>query len=43
VELGKKLATEIRHQLDDDQPVSSHDPSTNNLINYYKRVREESL
>jgi glucose-6-phosphate isomerase len=43
VELGKKLAVEIRHQLDDDKPVSSHDPSTNNLINYYKRVREEGI
>lgn len=43
VELGKKLAGAIRHELDDDSPVSSHDPSTNNLINYYKRVREESL
>jgi glucose-6-phosphate isomerase len=43
VELGKKLAGAIRCELDDDSPVSSHDPSTNNLINYYKRVREESL
>jgi glucose-6-phosphate isomerase len=43
VELGKKLAGRIRHELDDEQPVSSHDPSTNNLINYYKRVREENL
>jgi glucose-6-phosphate isomerase len=43
VELGKKLATEIRRQLEDEQPVSSHDPSTNNLINYYKRVRDEGV
>lgn len=43
VELGKKLAVEIRHQLDDNKPVSSHDPSTNNLINYYKRMREEGI
>jgi glucose-6-phosphate isomerase len=43
VELGKKLAVKIGRQLEDDKPVASHDPSTNNLINYYKRVREENL
>jgi len=41
VELGKKMSATIRRELDDDKPVSSHDPSTNNLINYYKQVREE--
>jgi glucose-6-phosphate isomerase len=39
VELGKQLAKNILPELDGDQPVSSHDSSTNNLINYYKRLR----
>jgi glucose-6-phosphate isomerase len=42
VELGKKLAVNIRRELEDESPVTSHDPSTNNLINYYKRVRGEN-
>ena len=39
VELGKKLAKEIIDELQDDKPVSSHDSSTNHLINYYKQNR----
>ena len=39
VELGKQLAKNILPELEGDQPVSSHDSSTNNLINYYKRLR----
>lgn len=39
VELGKQLAKNILPELDGDQPISSHDSSTNNLINYYKRLR----
>jgi glucose-6-phosphate isomerase len=39
VELGKQLAKNILPELKGDQPVSSHDSSTNNLINYYKRLR----
>ena len=39
VELGKQLAKAILPELDDDQPVSSHDSSTNGLINYYKARR----
>lgn len=39
VELGKQLATTIRQELDDERTVSSHDCSTNGLINYYKRQR----
>ncbi len=39
VELGKKLAKEIIDELQDDRPVTSHDSSTNNLINHYKRNR----
>ena len=39
VELGKQLAKNILPELDDDTPVSSHDCSTNGLINYYKSRR----
>jgi glucose-6-phosphate isomerase len=39
VELGKQLAKTILPELDDDTPVSSHDASTNGLINLYKRLR----
>jgi glucose-6-phosphate isomerase len=39
VELGKQLAKSILPQLKDDQPVSSHDASTNGLINQYKTWR----
>jgi len=40
VELGKQLAKAILPELDGDQPVSSHDPSTNGLINFFKTQRE---
>ena len=36
VELGKQLAKAILPELATDAPVSSHDSSTNGLINYYK-------
>ncbi len=36
VELGKQLAKSILHQLNDAEPVNSHDSSTNGLINHYK-------
>ena len=36
VELGKQLAKAILPELDGDSAVSSHDSSTNGLINYYK-------
>jgi len=36
VELGKQLAKAILGELAADAPVSSHDSSTNGLINYYK-------
>jgi glucose-6-phosphate isomerase len=39
VELGKQLANRILPELADNQPVSSHDSSTNGLINYYKELR----
>ncbi|XP_042212620.1 glucose-6-phosphate isomerase-like [Homarus americanus] len=36
VELGKQLAKAIEPELQDRNPVSSHDSSTNGLINYIK-------
>jgi glucose-6-phosphate isomerase len=39
VELGKVLANAILPELEGDEPVSSHDSSTNGLINYYKQIR----
>ncbi|CAL1240584.1 glucose-6-phosphate isomerase [Candidatus Methylocalor cossyra] len=39
VELGKQLAKSILAELADDRPVTSHDSSTNGLINYYKALR----
>ncbi|WP_285010432.1 glucose-6-phosphate isomerase [Pedobacter faecalis] len=39
VELGKQLAKNILPELADEQPVSSHDASTNGLINQYKAWR----
>ncbi len=40
VELGKQLANNILPELEGDEPVTSHDSSTNGLINAYKRLRE---
>jgi len=39
VELGKVLAKAILNELDGDEPVTSHDVSTNGLINAYKARR----
>jgi glucose-6-phosphate isomerase len=39
VELGKQLAKVIEPELKAPGPVSSHDASTNGLINYYKEHR----
>jgi glucose-6-phosphate isomerase len=39
VELGKQLARAIRPELDGGGEVTSHDASTNGLINAYKRLR----
>ena len=36
VELGKQLANSILHELNDSDSISSHDSSTNGLINQYK-------
>jgi len=37
VELGKQLAKAIEPELQDSNPVSSHDSSTNGLINFLKK------
>ncbi|MEL6135178.1 MAG: glucose-6-phosphate isomerase, partial [Bacteroidota bacterium] len=39
VELGKQLAKAILPELEGDEAVSSHDSSTNGLINAYKSMR----
>lgn len=41
VELGKQLAKAIHPELSDNTPVTSHDASTNGLINFYKKHRNE--
>jgi glucose-6-phosphate isomerase len=40
VELGKVLANAILPELQDDQPVTRHDASTNGLINAFKAFRK---
>ena len=40
VELGKQLANNILPELKDDKPASSHDSSTNGLINAFKKMRQ---
>jgi glucose-6-phosphate isomerase len=39
VELGKQLAKKILPELQDSAPISSHDSSTNGLINCYKNMK----
>lgn len=39
VELGKQLANKILPELGDNNPITSHDSSTNGLINTYKSWR----
>lgn len=43
VELGKQLAKAILPELHDATPVSTHDSSTNGLINHFKKIRQASL
>lgn len=43
VELGKQLANQILPELTDDEPVSSHDASTNGLINAFKEYRKTGM
>jgi len=40
VELGKQLAANVLAELDNPEAVNEHDCSTNGLINYYKKRRE---
>jgi glucose-6-phosphate isomerase len=40
VELGKQLANKILPELENEEPISSHDVSTNGLINAYKKMRK---
>ena len=40
VELGKQLASNILPELADNEPVTTHDASTNGLINCYKEMRK---
>jgi glucose-6-phosphate isomerase len=40
VELGKQLANKILPELENEETVSSHDVSTNGLINAYKKMRK---
>lgn len=39
VELGKQLAKVIQPELEAEGEVTSHDPSTNGLINHIKATR----
>lgn len=41
VELGKQLAKQILPELSQHDAVTTHDASTNGLINYYQRWRKE--
>ncbi len=41
VELGKQLANKILPELLEDTPITSHDASTNGLINTYKNWRNQ--
>jgi glucose-6-phosphate isomerase len=40
VELGKQLANKILPELQNDDPVISHDSSTNGLINFFKEMKK---
>ena len=39
-ELGKQLANKILPELTNEEKISSHDSSTNGLINAYKEMRK---
>ncbi len=39
VELGKQLANKVLPELENDDEITSHDTSTNGLINAYKKWR----
>ena len=39
VELGKQLANKVLPELSGNEKITSHDSSTNGLINGYKKMR----
>jgi glucose-6-phosphate isomerase len=39
VELGKQLANKILPELESVDPITSHDSSTNGLVNAFKEMR----
>ncbi len=41
VQLGKTLASRVFQDLQDEAPVSTHDSSTNALLNHYKKIRRD--
>ena len=41
VELGKQLAKKILPELENNNKVTSHDSSTNGLMNAYKKIARE--
>lgn len=41
VELGKQLAKTVLGELQGEETVTSHDSSTNSMINYYKKLRKQ--
>jgi len=41
VELGKQLANKILPELETEEPITSHDSSTNGLINQYKAWKDK--
>jgi glucose-6-phosphate isomerase len=43
VELGKVLAKKILPELTSNEEISSHDSSTNGLINYFKRLKAQTV
>jgi glucose-6-phosphate isomerase len=40
VELGKQLANKVLPELENEDIISSHDSSTNGLVNSYKKMRK---
>jgi len=40
VQLGKQLAKQILPELLNKKKITSHDPSTNGLINAYKKMKK---
>ena len=41
VELGKQLANKILPELQNEEPINTHDASTNGLINAYKEMKKQ--